>query len=108
MRSLLRLRRNPKWPRRARRTLRRRPPKRAPRRNVLSLTADEGALFREQAWEQKGPALVVGLGNPGIEYQFTPHNAGFLAIDRLAEQGGACVAHRPRRAVAAPPRVAGR
>jgi hypothetical protein len=32
--------------------------------------------------------LVVGLGNPGIEYQFTPHNAGFLAIDRIAENYG--------------------
>ena len=30
--------------------------------------------------------LIVGLGNPGIEYQFTPHNLGFLAIDRIAER----------------------
>ena len=28
--------------------------------------------------------LIVGLGNPGIEYQFTPHNLGFLTIDRIA------------------------
>ncbi len=30
--------------------------------------------------------VIVGLGNPGIEYQFTPHNLGFLVVDRLAEQ----------------------
>ena len=52
--------------------------------------------------------LVVGLGNPGIEYQFTPHNAGFLAIDRLAEQSGAVVANRRCRALTATARIAGR
>jgi PTH1 family peptidyl-tRNA hydrolase len=28
--------------------------------------------------------LIVGLGNPGNEYQFSPHNLGFLAVDRIA------------------------
>jgi len=45
--------------------------------------------------------LIVGLGNPGIEYQFTPHNLGFLAIDRIAEQRGVEVRNRQCRALTA-------
>ena len=51
--------------------------------------------------------LIVGLGNPGIEYQFTPHNAGFLAIDRLAEVCGAQVSNRRGRALTAKTTLAG-
>jgi PTH1 family peptidyl-tRNA hydrolase len=52
--------------------------------------------------------LIVGLGNPGIEYQFTPHNAGFLAVDRIAEECGVMLTNRRGRALTARAKLAGR
>ena len=51
--------------------------------------------------------LIVGLGNPGIEYQFTPHSLGFLAVDRIAEQCGVEIRNRQCRALTARTEIAG-
>lgn len=51
--------------------------------------------------------LIIGLGNPGIEYQFTPHNAGFLAVDRIADDCGVTISNRRCRALTGRARLAG-
>ena len=70
--------------------------------------AGEESLSAARPSTPSGPFLVVGLGNPGPEYFWTPHNAGFMAIDRIAEQEGVVVQNRRCRAVTATCRMAGR
>jgi PTH1 family peptidyl-tRNA hydrolase len=66
-------------------------------------TSHSAPEVKEQKPEPKpkptGPVVVVGLGNPGPEYIWTPHNAGFLAIDRIAQQHGIVVQNRRCKAL---------
>jgi len=49
----------------------------------------------------------VGLGNPGDEYSLTPHNLGFMAVDRLAKDRGVELARREAQALTAPTELEG-
>lgn len=43
--------------------------------------------------------IIVGLGNPGKEYQNTRHNIGFDVIDRLAAKSGISVLEKKHKAI---------
>jgi PTH1 family peptidyl-tRNA hydrolase len=51
--------------------------------------------------------LIVGLGNPGIEYAWTPHNLGFLVVDKLAENAGIRVSRPEAKSLAGIGQIAG-
>ena len=51
--------------------------------------------------------LIVGLGNPGPEYQWTPHNLGFLAVDEIANRASIRVERPEGKALIGLGKVAG-
>jgi PTH1 family peptidyl-tRNA hydrolase len=55
-------------------------------------------MFVPGVWDG-GVKLIVGLGNPGEEYRLTPHNIGFLAVDRIAGERGVEIRNRQCRAL---------
>src|SRR5690242_15850105 len=51
--------------------------------------------------------LIVGLGNPDPEYQWTPHNLGFMVVDELANRNGIRVERPEGKALVGRGKVAG-
>jgi PTH1 family peptidyl-tRNA hydrolase len=51
--------------------------------------------------------LIVGLGNPGAQYEWTRHNLGFMLIDRIAQEAGAAVKRKECRALVGRAELAG-
>src|SRR5260370_41042716 len=51
--------------------------------------------------------LIVGLGNPDPEYQWTPNNLGFMAVDELANRGGIRVERPEGKALVGRGKIAG-
>jgi PTH1 family peptidyl-tRNA hydrolase len=51
--------------------------------------------------------LIVGLGNPDPEYQWTPHNLGFMAVDELANRSGIRVERPEGKALVGKGKLAG-
>lgn len=66
-------------------------------------------IFKSAA-PMTGPVefMIVGLGNPGKEYENTKHNAGFMAVDRIAEKNHADIKRIKFKGLTGECRIAGK
>ncbi|MCY4188631.1 MAG: aminoacyl-tRNA hydrolase [Bryobacterales bacterium] len=65
-------------------------------------------MLRRQARAASAERLVVGLGNPGEEFRRTPHNLGFLTLERLALDAGIRIARPEEEALVGIGEIGGR
>lgn len=66
---------------------------------------DRGVRFDPEEYE--GMFVIVGLGNPGRDYADTRHNAGYMALDILADRADIDIARRNFRSVYGEGRIGG-
>ena len=66
-------------------------------------------LFKKIETKESGPIthIIAGLGNPGSEYEKTRHNAGFIAIDHIADGCGVKIDKLKFRALVAEAQIGG-
>lgn len=57
---------------------------------------------------QLAMVVIVGLGNPGKEYEWSRHNLGFMLIDRLSASAGIRVSRRECQSLVARAEIEGR
>lgn len=65
-------------------------------------------MFWRRAVPEDADWLIVGLGNPGEEYRQTPHNLGFLTVERLSEDAGIRVTRPEEDALVGSGEIGGR
>lgn len=65
-------------------------------------------MFWRRRGRESADWLIVGLGNPGEEYRMTPHNLGFLTVDRLARDADVRVSRPEEESLVGRGQLAGR
>ena len=65
-------------------------------------------ISAEKGGSQKPEFIIAGLGNPGIQYERTRHNAGFMAIAAMEEKYGFAVQNHKYKALVTTAQIGGK